>query len=497
MQKRNLFLAIISGVLLALSMPRPGIWPIAWVGLAPLIVALHNARARDAVLYGFIAGLVYFGAILYWISIFGYLPWILVAIKESIFYAAFALAASRLLPGKTGLKGYLIVPSVWTALQWLRSLGTYGFTWGSFAHSQAANFVVLQLASVAGPWLIDFSICFINLAVAESVISSKRRAGTAAIASIAVIIVWSAGFAIIKTAPRTNPNTKVAIIQGNVDQDVVPDLDYLADTYVKYSALSSKAVDGGAQVIVWPETTLPTEITDVGWGGVLSGLAAKSKATYIIGAYAPSSDPHSALCYNSALCYGPDGECIGAYHKVRLVPFGEFVPLRNYLPFLDRYGIRSQDVLPGKSHDLIKTNIGKIGISICFESLFADISRNETKSGARALYVITNDAWFERTSAAQEHLMMSKLRAVENRRYVVRGAATGISAIIDPYGRVQNDLGIFKRGIVCGEIEPLRVITPYTRFGDWLAYVCVLISTTAITVSALRMRRKIKQTRLL
>jgi apolipoprotein N-acyltransferase len=287
-----------------------------------------------------------------------------------------------------------------------------------------------------------------------------------------------------------HPCTKVAIIQGNVDQDVVPDIDYLADTYVKYSALSSEAVDKGAKLIVWPETTLPTEITDSGWGGVLSGLAAKSKATYIIGAYSPSPDPHNPLYYNSALCYGPNGESLGTYHKVRLVPFGEFVPLRDYLSFLKSYGIREQDVLPGRSHDLIETSIGKIGISICFESLFADISRNETKNGAHALFVITNDAWFERTSAAQGHLMMSQLRAVENRRYIVRGAATGISAIIDPYGRVQSRLGIFKRGIVSGKIEPLTKLTPYTRFGDWFAYACALISLTAITEDARRGRKK-------
>lgn len=452
----------------------------AWIGLVPLIAAVHNTRALYAALYGLMAGLVYFGVILYWISIFGYLPWVLVAIKEAVFYAAFAVAASRFVPGRAGFKGYIIVPSVWTALQWLRSLGTYAFTWGSFAHTQTASPVVLQIASLAGPWLIDFTVCLVNLALAECVLSSKRRACSASIAIAAIIIVWAAGFMIIKNAPLMRPNTKVAVIQGNVDQNVVPDLDYLADTYVKYSAMSTKAVDNGAKVIVWPETTMPAEITDAGWGGVLSGLAAKSKATYIIGAYAPSSDPHNPLNYNSALCYASDGKCLGAYHKVRLVPFGEFVPLRDYLPFLENYGIRAQDVLAGESHVLIRTGIGKIGISICFESLFADVSRNETINGANALFIITNDAWFEHSSAAQGHLMMSKLRAVENRRYVVRGAATGISAIIDPYGRVKNKLGIFKRGIVYGEIEPLRAITPYTRFGDWLAYLCVLISLTAV-----------------
>ncbi|MCE5323947.1 apolipoprotein N-acyltransferase [bacterium] len=491
MQKRNLLLAIISGFLLALAMPRPGIWPLAWAGLAPLLIAVHKSNTRQAAIYGFAAGLVYFGTILYWISIFGYLPWALVTIIESVFFAVFSAMAARFAPSRKGPLGYILVPAAWTAVQWLRSLGAYAFTWGSFAHTQAASHTVIQLASLAGPWLIDFLVCLVNVSLAEFIVSkSKRRAGAAAIALICILTVWTVGSAIIRTEPRMRPSTKVAIIQGNVDQDVVPNIDYLANTYVTYSTMSAKAVDEGAQIIVWPETTLPTPITDYTWGGILSGLAKKSNATYIIGAYAPSSDPHNPLYYNSALCYGPGGENLGTYHKVRLVPFGEFVPLRDYLPFLSSYGIRDQDVLPGESHNLIQTNIGKIGISICFESLFADISRNETKNGARALFVITNDAWFEHTSAAQGHLMMSQLRAVENRRYIVRGAATGISAIIDPYGRMQADLGIFKQGMVSGKIQPLDMLTPYTRSGDWPAYLCALISLVMVTTEFRRKRSK-------
>jgi apolipoprotein N-acyltransferase len=366
-------------------------------------------------------------------------------------------------------------------MQWARSLGAFGFTWGSFAHTQADNTAIIQLASVAGPWVIDFIVCLVNLALFQAVARTGARRIGAVISAVAIALsAGNAGYAILKTAPEPHATTEVAVIQGNVAQDVVPDYGYLAETYIAYSRMSQRAVSTGAKLVVWPETTLPTEITDANWNPILSGLAKKTGATYIVGGYAPSSDHSNPLYHNSAHFFGPDGKVIGAYHKVHLVPYGEFVPLRDYLPFLNRYAIRAQDVLSGKSHHLMATEIGKIGVSICFESLFPQISRLETRNGAQVLVVITNDGWFERSSAARQHLMMSQLRAVENRRFAVRGAATGISTIIDPYGRAQSELGIYKRGIVSGRIQPLAKLTPYTRAGDWLAYVCAITTAAAI-----------------
>jgi apolipoprotein N-acyltransferase len=163
---------------------------------------------------------------------------------------------------------------------------------------------------------------------------------------------------------------------------------------------------------------------------------------------------------------------MGVYHKVHLVPFGEFVPLRDHLPFLRNYGIREVDVLPGEYHNLISIEKARIGISICFESLFPQITRNETRGGATLLFVVTNDAWFERTQAARQHLMMAKLRAVENRRYLVRAAASGISAFIDPYGRTMSELGLFEQGTLKEEVRLRSELTPYATFGDWFAYLC-------------------------
>jgi len=165
---------------------------------------------------------------------------------------------------------------------------------------------------------------------------------------------------------------------------------------------------------------------------------------------------------------------------VRLVPFGEFVPLREQLPFLKDYGVRPEDVAPSKKHVLVNTNVGKAGVSICFESLFPQISRQETRNGAQMLFVITNDGWFARTQCARQHLMMAKLRAVENRRYVLRAAATGISAVIDPYGRTVAELEIHKRGVVKANVAPMNGLTIYTRFGDWFVYACAVTALAGL-----------------
>ena len=488
MQKRNVLLSIISGVVLASAFPRPGIYVLAWVGLVPLFIALRKATLIQSIIYGLITGLTFFGIILFWISLFGYLPWILVSIVEAVFIAAFALISARIQPNKIGWFGYFAVPAAWTAMQWARSLGTYSLTWGSFAHSQANNLPIAQLSSITGTWGIDFLICLFNLAAADILVplNHKRRYIPGVIVVLSVISVWFIGYNFLSTPLPHNKAAKIAIIQGNTNQDVVVDSTYLYSTFNTFTAMSRSAAKSKPDFIVWPETTLPTIITNTLWSEQIASLAKETSANFIVGAYDSQCDPRLCEYHNGAHFYNKSGKKLGVYRKVHLVPYGEFVPLRERLPFLKRYAIRDIDVLPGKSHILIKTDIGKVGVNICFESLFSQISRQETQKGAVVLFVLTDDSWFGRIQAARLHLMMSRLRAIENRRYVVRAAATGISAIIDPYGRVIDELGIFKQGIVSGRIQPMQIRTLYVRWGDYFAYICLGIVVVGLVVSRCR-----------
>lgn len=479
-------LASLSGLILALAFPKPGIWALSWIGLVPLFAAMRGGNSRRAALYGLLAGFTYYGVVLFWISLFGYLPWALLAVVEALFFAAFAAVAARLMPGRIGWWGFAAVPALWTAIQWARSLGPYSLTWGSFAHAQADNLPIVQLASITGPWGIDFLVCLANLAIATAILPhmGTRRDAPVVIVFAITAIVYVGGIVATDRAPIYETGTRVAVLQSNLAHDVDPGPDYALRAFLEYETMSRHAADNGADLIVWPETSIPEPVTDNTWGQLISRLATATNANLLVGGY-DLPDDASLLpgTHNGAHLYDRTGRRAGVYRKVRLVPFGEFVPLRDSLPFLKRYRIRVVDVLPGSSHRLLDSEIGKLGVSICFESLFPQVARQETRDGAAALLVMTNDSWFERTQAARQHLMMSRLRAVENRRFVIRAALTGISTVIDPHGRSGQELGIFRTGTVMGDIAPLRSLTPYTRFGDYFAYGCALIVVCGLGAS--------------
>jgi len=477
MRKRNVGLSVVSGLLLAASMPKPGIWAMAWIGLVPLLIAIRGSRMRDAALYGLITGLVYYGIIVHWLTLFGQLPWALVVVSESLFIAVFALMAARLMQGRMAWQ-YVTVPAAWVVVQWVRCLIPYSFTWGSFAHTQANNLPIVQLSSITGPWGIEFLVCLVNLAIT---IAISRKKFLPAICVVAFTgLIWLAGFVAMGHASNPRPNVKVAIIQGNIEHEAVSTPESVTREFLVYEKMSIQAAKGHPDFIIWPETAIVEDVTDQDWGYLLRILARTTAANYVVGGYDKSENPDVQESYNSAFFYNRKGGKLGVYHKVHLVPFGEFVPLRDHLPWLKNYGIRDVDVLPGKRHKVIKTEIGKVGMSICFESLFPAISRIEAKNGASALFIITNDKWFGRTQAARQHMMMSKLRAVENRRYVVRAASTGVSAIIDPYGRTISELGIYRKGILEGRIAACQGLTIYSRLGDWFAYVCAVILIASV-----------------
>ena len=475
----NLLLSALSGALFALAMPKPGLWIASWFCLVPLLVVM-NQNIRISLLMGFICGVVYYGVILHWITLFGFFPWVLLVIKEAFFFCVFALIASRFITGKKGISGYIAIVSAWTALQWLRSLGSFGFTWGSFAHTQAPNTNFIQLASITGSWGLDFIVCLINVLIAVSVryiicnrplkLNAFKPLITAAIVTILTVI---CGRLLLTNSRVTNNVKNVTIIQANLPQDVVADEEYLRSSFSTFAKMTLKASVKKTDLIVWPETTLPVALEGSVWEALVAKMALYSNSGLLVGAYSSDRLDNSKLS-NAAHYFLPNGIKGGVYKKVHLVPFGEYIPFKFMTNIAAKYGARENGIIPGKSHDLLDTNIGKLGVNICFESLFPQISRIESRNGAKSLCVVTNDAWFGRTQASEHHLMFSILRAVENRRPLIMASATGISAIIDPYGRVTAQQGIFKKTVVSGKITPVANMTLYTLYGDLLPYTCLI-----------------------
>lgn len=473
---RHVILSIASGLILALALPKPGMWAAAWIGLVPLFVALNGIQARWAAIHGLITGIVYYGVILHWVTLFGNLPWALLVIYQAIYIAVFAALCSWLQPEKINRWGFVAVPAAWVTLQFIRTLGPYGFIWGSFAHTQAENLPIAQIASITGSWGIDFLVCLAALAVATAISSKGKQLAPLIIAAVLTLSICLFGITCLHAPPIASKAVPVAIIQGNMKNDFNPPPDYTERAYDLYSRLSIEAVKSRPELILWPETTLPVDLTNHGWDILLEPLAKNTGADLLVGGYDPSKSTTKSGSYNALHLYNAQGQKAGIYRKVQLVPFGEFVPLRDYIPWLANYGIRPDDVLPGQDHTLLDTKIGKVGVSICFESTFPSIARGETLKGAELLCIVTNDAWLQRTPAAREHMMMSKLRAIENRRFVLRAAGTGISTVIDPFGRTLKQLGIYRQGIIQSRVCPRRNLTFYARFGDWFTILCIFIT---------------------
>lgn len=456
------------------------------------MAARRGVRPLHAALLGFITGCVYFGAILYWVLLFGRLPWALLTVVEALWFALFAWAASVIVARSSGVFRHAAVPITWTAVQWLRSLGPYAFTWGSFAHTQANALPIIQVGALTGPWGIDFFVCTANLILANTILPPEGRRRWRPLAGLAVVTALLSACYWIQPEPGqySGRGMTVAIVQPSLTHTVNPPPDYAAHAFDVYRNMSLDAAKHWPSLIVWPETALTTVITQPGWGAVLSKLAAETRTSYLVGGYDATEDPAERRSYNAAHLYGPDGRKLGVYRKVRLVPYGEFVPMRDSLPWLRNYGIRDVDVLPGTSHKPLELPAAKIGVAICFESLFPGISRSAVRQGAEALFVLTNDSWFGRTQAAKQHLMMARLRAVETRRYAVRAASTGISAVIDPYGRVCERIGIFQRGSIVRRIGLRKELTCYVRWGDWFAYLCAAWTIWRLPVGGSRISRR-------
>ena len=179
--------------------------------------------------------------------------------------------------------------------------------------------------------------------------------------------------------------------------------------------------------------------------------------------------------YNSAYVYGKKGEFVGRYDKAHLVPFGEFTPLRDYFPFLEKISVATGDFFSGSGHEPIATALGKVGVLICYEGTFPYITIDAARRGAQVFVNITNDAWFGRTSAPYQHLAFYTFRAIETDRFVLRAANTGVSAIIDPRGRIIARTDIFTRTVLKGTFAMRDGQTFYVRYGDYFVLLCVVM----------------------
>ncbi|WP_395089141.1 apolipoprotein N-acyltransferase [Armatimonas sp.] len=470
--------APLSGLLLVLAFPNFNLWPLAWVALVPFYQALARPDKRAAA-HGFWLGFTIFLTGVYWISELNgttpadkLFPWIGLAAIQGSFFAVFAALAGGALTKLPAFARPFAFAAGWVTFELIRTLGTLNFPWMILAVSQAhgGGLIWLQLVSVGGQWLLSFAIALVNGLLAESWIAKSWK--PAKLAGVLFLGIGLSGFLPSRTQNDTEllwyaPErgvTVTALQGGRENMDGIPD----------YVPLTEQA---RAQLVIWPEAAAGPLVGSEWRSKFLSELAIRTKTDLLIGA--GEAKPHT----NTVWHLRPDGSTGGRYDKQVLVPGGEFFPLYEVLgPIYFRFGATLEwNHVPGNKPGVFTLADGtKVGTIICYESVLPWVARQEVQEGAQFLVQPTSDSSFGRTAGPYQHLGIVITRAVENRRYIVRAAATGVSAIICPGGRVEASLDLGKIGALTGMIVPLTGRSLASQIGDLVAYLCAIGSVVAL-----------------
>ena len=461
------FLAALSGLLLWLSFPGGGeILPLLFVALVPLLCCLESGGARRAALCGLLAGVVHFMALLYWIifvlGTYGGLAWyisipalFLLALYMSCYFVIFAVLARAILKTFPAAAALWLLPMLWMGLDWLRCIMFAGFTWMDLGYSLYKIPMAIQIADLFGHYGVTFLILVINMLL---FLLLKLRPSGRNLALLLVPVCILFGSAALYSQQRlaevkkqladsATPRITIGVVQGNIDQGSKWSPSQQASTVQTYLDLSRSLMkEQPPALIAWPETALPFYPVNNKYMGPISRLVQEQDIALLTGApwyEILDRKDKKVLFYNSALLLGPDGDFHGKYYKTHLVPFGEYVPLQQYLPFLAPLVKAVGDFRVGTIEHPITWKQAKAGILICYESVFPEISRQWVKTGANVLINLTNDAWYGKSSAPYHSLAMAVFRAVETRRSLVRSANTGISTFITPAGTIELQSELF------------------------------------------------------
>lgn len=471
-------LAFFSGALLVVCQPPLSQFYLAYLALVPLFFSLEAGKNRQNFLMGFVAGVVAFTGLVYWVVVamntfggisvpFSLVTLCLLVLYLSLFTGCFAWLSS-FLQERLRLPLFLVAPPLWALLEYLRGVLLSGFPWSFLSHSQYNFLPVIQVVSLTGAYFLSSLIVAVNCLV-YLIIKRKRfplAYGSFVVCVILVCLIF--GFSRLKEPIKGD--LKASIVQGNISQDVKFNEAYKTATVQTYSSLTLSR-GRAADLVIWPETAMPFIFLEDSAGRVVRDLPAALSGCLLFGTISRDS---RARFYNTAYALDRSGEIVADYSKNHLVPFGEYTPLAEYFPFLEQISVAAGDFSPGPSHDPMKTGIGNIGMLICYEGVFPSISNDTVRRGAEVLVNITNDAWYGRSSAPYQHFANYVFRAVETDRWVLRAANTGISAAFDPRGRVCARTSLFKEDVLSCTFGLRRGETPYVRYGDWFVLACFL-----------------------
>lgn len=479
---------------------------LAFVAFVPALVLMRNLGAKRAYWIGFFTMWAGTTLILYWayvaITVFGRLP-AAVGLAATLlfsgtvsFIVASSFAVTRVIVRGLGIPQWITFPICFAGTYFLLNYGPVGgFPWTAPAYALTRLPLLLQGASLIGVYGLTAWIALLNAVFAECFVAWRnqnpmpQRALLSGVVTTVLVLGWGA-HRLQSEDSSSVPTIKVALLQGNIEQGIKNKSAQNATMILeKYHRLQNDALAQGAELVVWPEAALPKYIRarsrTLQWAGVTpAGEDAPVPQAAVVGAVvlAPSSEPVGAsgrkyARYNSAVFMGQEMKVLGRLDKAHLVPFGEYVPwplnviLQQLVPGGSTFGEQR-----GPIEMVVGDQSVKLGATICYEGIFPEITRRFTAEGAQLMLNLTNDAWYGVSSAALQHLSMYSMRAVESGRAVARAANTGITAWIDPFGRVHDATEIYTDAMVIADIPLQSEQTPYVRFGDWVAFPCAILA---------------------
>ncbi|HHW77908.1 MAG TPA: apolipoprotein N-acyltransferase [Xanthomonadaceae bacterium] len=474
-------LILVAGVSIPLAFAPFGYWPLAILLPVVLLWGWDGATPRRAALRGGLFGLGMFGFGIYWIYIslhdygsapapFAALATFVVVLVMALYPTVAGWLLARWGPPPGPLRWLLVFPALWTLLDWVRSWLFTGFPWLALGYSQTDS-PLGQLAPYLGVFGVGWAVLFSAGLLRTLPSSDDWRTRLGWLGLLATLWLGAWGLGQVNWVESAGSPLRVAIVQGNIGQDVKWQPNLLDETLERYVQLSLPE-HGRSDVIVWPETAIPAFYQDVRpFLDALTQRAVRDRLDYVTGI--PTGSWETNIFHNSVVGIG---HASGFYHKRRLLPFGEYLPLRwLFLFFRDWVTIPMADFLPGDlDQPLLRAGGQPVGVSICFEAVFGNEIRLALPE-ATWLINVSNDAWFKDSTAPHQHLQIARMRALEVGRFLVRATNTGVSAILDERGRIVTRGAQFQAEVIRGEVRPLRGLTPYARFGDWPVLILMVL----------------------
>ncbi len=489
----RLLFALVAGALLALAFPNVALAHLAFFALAPLVASVLRAASwKEAFLLGtagycvtwlinvpwVIHVMVRYGGLSMPVGVALYLG---MALYLSLYGGLFALAVWRMRTLPPPLF-WFAAPAAWGAVEYLRTYLFTGFPWNLLAAALVDVTPLVVLARVIGPYGVGF-LAMIPASIFGWILAARglpKTKVTGATAAVALYLCWlGAGWMILRGIdPAAGTPFRAAMLQPNISQEMRWESDTTLRIFDRMMRMTEEAAARGAETIVWPESTVPlTFLRADFYRDAVLAAARRTGADIILGSVAEDEqDPDKV--WNAAYVVS-GGTVKGRYDKMRLVPFGEYVPLRKMLFFAKKL-VRYVGEFQFGTNDRPLPGARSYGPAICYEVVFPRLTAQQVKNGADVLVTITNDAWFAVTAAPRQHLASARLRAVEADRWLLRAATTGISAAVDPAGRLVGEIPINREGILFAEATARQSKTPYVRFGDWFAGLCGIATVFAV-----------------